>query len=346
MLVSGAAVVVREKFSSSAFWGDLARWQCTLFQYIGELCRYLLHTASAAGERDHGIRMACGNGLAPEVWEPFQQRFGIPRILEFYASTEGNVSLFNVPGKVGAVGHIPPYLAHRFSPPLVRHDPDTGEPARGDSGLCIRCGVGETGEALGRLVEDAATLGSRFDGYSSPEATAAKILRDVFEPGDAWFRTGDLMRRDAQNYFYFVDRAGDTFRRKGENVATAEVAASICAFAGVRHANVYGVAVPGVDGRVGMAAVVADADGELDLAGLRAHLAAALPGYARPLFLRLRQEVEVTGTLKYAKAELVREGYDPHAIADPLYVELPGSASFVPLDPGLYDRIQAGDIRF
>ena len=343
VLVAGGAVVIREKFSATHFWSDILRWDCTLFQYIGELCRYLLHAAPSGQETEHRIRLACGNGLAPEIWDAFKERFRIPRILEFYAATEGNISLFNVQGKVGAIGHIPPYLAHRFSPALVAFDVESGEPARNKQGFCIRCASNQAGEALGKVLDDPANVGSRFDGYTTREDSEKKLLRDVFEAGDTWIRTGDLMRRDEKGFFYFVDRIGDTFRRKGENVAASEVSAAICTFPGITHANVYGVAVPGTEGRVGMAALVAD--DELDLAGFRKHLASRLPPYARPLFLRIRKEVEVTGTFKYSKTELVRQGYDPVASADALYFDLLESEAFVQLDKELYDRIQSGGIR-
>jgi fatty-acyl-CoA synthase len=343
VLVAGGTVVIREKFSVSHFWSDIRRWDCTLFQYIGELCRYLLHSATSVYETEHRIRLACGNGLAPEVWDAFQERFRIPRILEFYAATEGSVSLFNVQGKRGAIGHIPPYLAHRFSPALVLFDVETGEPVRNAQGFCIRCAPNQTGEALGKVVTDPSNVSSRFEGYTTKEDTDKKILRDVFEHGDAWIRTGDLMRKDESGFFYFVDRIGDTFRRKGENVATSEVSAAICAYPGVTHANVYGVTVPGLEGRVGMATLVAD--DELDLAEFRKHLISCLPSYARPLFLRIRNEVEVTGTFKYSKAELVRQGYDPAASSDVLYFDLLESDAFVQLDKELYDRIQSGRVR-
>jgi fatty-acyl-CoA synthase len=343
VLVAGGTVVIREKFSTSHFWSDILRWGCTLFQYIGELCRYLLHAAPSEQETEHRIRLACGNGLAPEVWDAFKDRFRIPRILEFYAATEGSVSLFNVQGKRGAIGHIPPYLAHRFSPALVLFDVETGEPARNEQGFCIRCAPNQPGEALGKVVDDPSSVASRFEGYTTKADTEKKILRNVFEQGDAWIRTGDLMRKDERGFFYFVDRIGDTFRRKGENVATSEVLAAICAFPGVRHANVYGVAVPGLEGRVGMATLVAD--DKLDLAGFRKHLASCLPPYARPLFLRIRSEVEVTGTFKYSKTELARQGYDPVASNDALYFDLLESETFVQLDKDLYNRIQSGRIR-
>jgi fatty-acyl-CoA synthase len=343
MLVAGGSVVIREKFSASQFWNDIDRWDCTLFQYIGELCRYLVHAAPSAKETEHRIRLACGNGLAPEVWDAFKERFRIPRILEFYAATEGNVSLFNVQGKRGAIGHIPAYLAHRFSPALVVFDVERGEPARNEQGFCIRCAPNQPGEAISKVVSDSSNVGSRFEGYTNSEASEKKILRNVFEVGDAWIRTGDLLRKDEKGYFYFVDRIGDTFRRKGENVATSEVAEAICSFPGVTHANVYGVSVPGTEGRVGMATLVTE--NELDLDGFRKHLVNRLPHYARPLFLRIRSAMNLTGTFKYSKTDLIGQGYDPHASQDVIYFDHPETEGFVLLDRQLYDRIQGGGFR-
>jgi fatty-acyl-CoA synthase len=343
LLASGGAVVLREKFSARRFWADIVRWDCTMFQYIGELCRYLLHSEFSAQETEHRIRLACGNGLRPDVWEGFKNRFRIPQILEFYAATEGNVSLFNVEGEPGAVGRIPAYLAHRFPAALVRFDIERCEPARNEQGFCIRCAANETGEAIGQILNDSSNIGGRFEGYTNREASEKKILRDVFQPGDAWYRTGDLMRRDERGFFYFVDRIGDTFRWKGENVATSEVAEAICAFPGVKEANVYGVAIPGADGRAGMATLVTGR--EFDLAGLRAHLMNRLPHYARPLFLRMGSEIQVTGTFKHTKAELVRQGYDPASTGDALYFNHPERQAFVRLDQALYERIQAGEVR-
>jgi fatty-acyl-CoA synthase len=286
--------------------------------------------------------MACGNGLAPEVWDGFKNRFCIPQIFEFYASTEGGVSLFNVQGKRGAIGHIPGYLKHRFSPALLMLDAETGEPVRDARGFCIRSGPNEAGEAIGRASAES-NIGSRFEGYTDIEASERKILRDVFEPGDVWIRTGDLMRKDEQGYFYFVDRIGDTFRWKGENVATCEVSEAICIFPGVRHANVYGVTVPATVGRAGMATLVADV--ELDLAEFRRHLMNRLPPYARPLFLRIRKNMDLTGTFKYSKTDLVHQGFNPAASNDAIYFNDLESGAFKRLDQPLYERIQRGDLR-
>jgi fatty-acyl-CoA synthase len=342
-LVGGGSVVIREKFSASQFWNDVIRWDCTMFQYIGEFCRYLLHASPSSQDFDHRIRLACGNGLASDVWEAFKERFRIPRILEFYASTEGGVSLFNVEGKRGAIGRIPPYLAHRFAPALVKFDVDKGEPVRNAQGFCIRCAPNEPGEAIGKIVDDPSSIGSRYEGYTDAKASDNKILRNVFASGDVWVRTGDLMRRDEKGFFYFVDRIGDTFRWKGENVATSEVSEAICEFPGVKHANVYGVTIAGTEGRAGMAALVAD-DG-MDLDELRNHLIRRLPSYARPVFLRIGKDIEVTGTFKYSKTDLVRQGYDPETTSDVIYFDDQRSGEFVQLDTTLYDRIQSRQIR-
>ena len=340
VLVAGGSVFLRDKFSARQFWDDVVRWDCTLFQYIGELCRYLVKAAPHPLERAHQLRLACGNGLRVDVWREFETRFRIPRILEFYASTEGNVTLFNVEGKPGAIGRVPSFLAHRLPAVLVKFDLATGAPMRDAHGRCVKCAANEVGEALGRI--GSGDIGRRFKGYTSAEDTEKKILRDVFEPGDAWFRTGDLMRRDEKGFFYFVDRIGDTFRWKGENVATSEVAAALCEFDGVVDASVTGVEIPGCDGKAAMALVVAD--GEIDLAALRRHLIERLPSYARPLFVTIRGEIEVTGTFKHKKAAS-EASYDPAASADPIYFNDPTTDAFVRLDAEHYRHIQNGKVR-
>jgi fatty-acyl-CoA synthase len=343
LLVNGGSVVIREKFSARDFWDDVVRSDCTLFQYIGELCRYLLHTPPSASETQHRLRLACGNGLRPDVWEEFKNRFRIPRIVEFYAATEGNVTLFNFEGKPGAVGRVPWFIAHRFPITIVRFDVEKEQPVRDAQGFCIACAPNEVGEVIGKIVNDAARPVARFEGYASAAEDEKKILRDVFERGDAWFRTGDLMRQDARGYFYFVDRIGDTFRWKGENVSTTEVAEVIGTFPGIQEANVYGVQIGGKDGRAGMAALVC-AHG-LSLEDFRAHLARHLPDYARPLFLRIMGEIEVTATFKQKKVDLARQGFDPALTADAIYFSDPARKAFVRLDKALYDRIQSGEIR-
>lgn len=344
ILVRGGSVVLRRKFSARNFWNDISQTECTLFQYIGELCRFLVNMPPHPREREHRIRIACGNGLRPDIWESFQSRFAIPKILEFYAATEANFSLYNCEGKPGAIGRIPPFLAHRFPIALVAFDVETGEPLRDDQGRCRRCEVDEVGEAIGRIATDGSPEG-QFDGYTDRAASDRKVLRNVFSEGDAWFRSGDLMRRDAAGFFQFVDRIGDTFRWKGENVSTGEVADAACAWPEVREAVVYGVQVPGNDGRAGMVALVTDGDRRLDLAGFRSHLDARLPEYARPVFLRLVREMETTGTFKPIKQELVRAGFDPSATTDALFVNDRQSGAFIPLDAAVFECICAGRFR-
>jgi fatty-acyl-CoA synthase len=343
VLVRGGAVVIRDKFSVREFWDDVVNWDCTLFQYIGELCRYLANAPEQPREKQHRLRLCCGNGLRADIWQKFQDRFAIPKILEFYAATEGNVSLYNVEGKVGAIGRVPSFLAHRFPLALVKSDPATQEPIRDESGLCMRCATGEAGEAIGRIHEGGAHAAAAFEGYTDAAASQRKILRDVFERGDAWYRTGDLMRADAGGYFYFVDRIGDTFRWKGENVATSEVNAAITAFPSIAEATVYGVQIPGTEGAAGIAALVAD--GTLDLPELRKHLARVLPSYARPLFLRIQDRIAVTATFKHQKNELMREGFDPAATDDAIYFDDPSQQAYVRLDGALFERIKAGAVR-
>jgi len=342
-LVAGASVVIRERFSASQFWDDVVDHGATAFVYVGELCRYLLNSPPHPKETRHKLRLAYGNGLRPDIWEAFQSRFKVPRIFEWYAATEGNAALFNLDGRVGAVGRIPFYLKRRFLIEIVRFDIDAEQPVRGPDGFCIRSAPGEVGEMISQIVNDPSKPSQRFEGYADPEATSKKILTDVFEKGDRWFRTGDLMRRDEQGYFYFVDRIGDTFRWKGENVATSEVAEAMSVFPGVREVNVYGVRVPGQEGRAGMAAVAADPG--LDLAGLYAHVAERLPPYARPVFLRLQDSIEATGTFKQRKVDLVREGFDPSVVADPLYVADHAAKTYVPLDAERHRAIVAGGVK-
>ena len=338
VLLGGGSVVIREKFSASRFWADVTGTGATLFQYIGELCRYLTLAAPDPAERRHRLRLCTGNGMRPEVWEAFQDRFAIPRILEFYAATEGTLSLYNVEGKVGAVGRVPSFMARRSPALIVRHDAATGLPARDARGRCIPAEFGEAGELLGRLSDKAEYT---FEGYTSAEESARKVLRDVLEPGDAWMRTGDLMRRDAQGFFFFVDRIGDTFRWKGENVATTEVAEALHRVAGVREANVYGVAVPGAEGRAGMAALVVGPG--FDLAHLHAEMATRLPAYARPLFLRLSPELGHTETFKQKKVALAEDGFDPDRADDPLYIDRNGA--YRRIDATLYAEIAGGTLR-
>jgi fatty-acyl-CoA synthase len=336
----GATLVLRRKFSASHFWDDVVDNGCTVFVYIGELCRYLVNQPPHPKERAHRLRLGFGNGLRPEVWRECETRFGLTRMLEFYGSTEGNVSLFNFDGKVGAIGRVPGYLRKRFDVRLVKFDVDSEMPVRGPDGFCIACAPEEIGEAIGQIKDDAR---AGYSGYADKAASERKILRDAFTPGDAWFRTGDLMREDDEGYFYFVDRIGDTYRWKGENVSTTEVAEAVARYPGVAEANVYGVNVQGVDGRAGMAAIT---PGEgFDLVGLRAFLARELPAFSRPLFIRIQPAIETTGTFKYRKVDLVHDGFDPAKTEHALYFDHPIAHRYERITPALYTEIQGGEFR-
>jgi fatty-acyl-CoA synthase len=340
-LTVGGTLILRRKFSVRDFWDDCVRYRPTVFQYIGELCRYLLNAPPSPHEREHHLRAIIGNGLRPDIWQAFQSRFAIPRIIEFYGATEGNVALMNYDGKVGAVGRIPSWLRNVFATRIVRFDIEKEIPIRDAQGFCIECADGEVGEAIGQIGTDPR---SRFEGYARDADTRSKVLRHVFAPDDAWFRTGDLMKRDALGYFYFIDRIGDTFRWKGENVATSEVAEAHGVIEGIVEANVYGVAVPGHDGRAGMAALVVTPD--FDVSGLADRLRGNLSGYARPVFLRLLPQMEITGTFKQRKVDLVREGFDPDHIVNPLYVLDPDGSRYKPLDAATYHDIVDGNFKF
>jgi fatty-acyl-CoA synthase len=341
MLVKGGSVLIRARFSASRFWDDVADGGCTIFQYIGELCRYLVASPPHPREREHRLRLACGNGLQREPWLAFAERFAVPQILEFYAATEGSVSLYNCEGRPGAIGRVPPFLAQRFPVALIRCDAETGTPLRDAAGRCIPCGPDEIGEAIGRVLDATATPARQFDGYTDSAASDKKLLSDVFAPGDRWFRTGDLMRKDASGYFSFVDRIGDTFRWKGENVATTEVAGVIRTCPGITDAVVYGVKLPNHEGRAGMATITT-ADG-FDLASLWAQLDKALPAYAQPLFLRIATGLDQTGTFKLTSTKLAREGYAQ--ASDPVWFNDRAACGFIACDAALLQAIESGEKR-
>ena len=334
----GGTFASRRRFAAHAFLDDVRRHRAVAFVYVGELCRYLLRQPPTPRDRDHRLRVAAGAGLRPDIWVAFQERFGIARVIEMYGATEGNVALHNADGRVGSVGKPHPLLEDNVR--LARFDLARGELVRGPDGCCVPCDVDEPGELLGRVGGEGAAVD--YDGYTDRQATEGKLVRDAFMAGDAWFRTGDLLRRDADGYYYFVDRIGDTFRWKGENVATQEVADVLNAAPGVSETSVYGVVVPGTEGRAGMAAVVLREGADFDGRAFYAHGERHLPGYARPAFVRLVREMDVTGTLKQRKLALAGEGYDSTRIADPLFVRDDAARAYVPLTPAVRDEIATG----
>ncbi|MBU1325770.1 MAG: long-chain-acyl-CoA synthetase [Alphaproteobacteria bacterium] len=338
-LLNGGRLVLRKRFSSSNFWADVKSSGATVFVYIGELCRYLVNAPEGPGEKDHRLRLAYGNGMRPDVWEEFQPRFGIPRVLEFYGSTEGNVSVFNFDGKMGAIGRVPGFLKRQINIRLVEFDLDTELPVRGSDGLCRLARPGEIGEAIGLIADDNR---HDFSGYADKVASQKKVLTDVFKKGDRWFRTGDLMRQDKQGYFYFVDRIGDTFRWKGENVSTAEVEQRLADAPGVKEVVAYGVPVPGQEGKAGMVALVTE--GRFDAPAFAAWVDRELPPYARPCFVRQLKSADTTGTFKYRKSDLVADGFDPDRVPGGVWVK-GGKNGYTKLSAKAREAILNGETR-
>jgi fatty-acyl-CoA synthase len=336
--LNGGRLILRRKFSASSFWKDVNASGATVFVYIGELCRYLVNCPEQEGERGHKLRLAFGNGLRPDVWPDFQQRFGIPNILEFYGSTEGNVSVFNFDGKPGSIGRVPKFLKKQINIRLVQFDLDTEMPVRAANGCCIETKPGEIGEAIGLIGND---IRHDFSGYADKAASEKKILTDVFQRGDRWFRTGDLMRQDSEGYFYFIDRIGDTFRWKAENVSTAEVEQRLADAPGVREVIAYGVPVPGAEGKAGMVTLVVE--GKFSAKAFAEYADAQLPSYARPVFVRLAKTLETTGTFKYRKVDLVAEGFDP-AVVGTVYVR-GGKSGYQKLTADGFAAIHNGEMR-
>uniref|UniRef100_A0A8C8RF42 long-chain-fatty-acid--CoA ligase n=1 Tax=Pelusios castaneus TaxID=367368 RepID=A0A8C8RF42_9SAUR len=337
----GATCVLKRKFSASQFWDDCRRYRVTVLQYIGELCRYLVNQPQREGERDHSLHLAVGSGLRPDVWREFLRRFGDIRIVETYGMTEGNVTFFNYTGTPGAVGRSS-FFYKLFSPfELVRYDVLQGAPVRDAAGRCQRVSPGETG-----LLISPVTPQNPFLGYAGhKELSDHKLLHNVFADGDTYFNTGDLMAQDAAQFVYFRDRTGDTYRWKGENVATTEVAEALAALDSLQEANVYGVTVPGYEGRAGMAAIVLRPGCELDGVQLYSHVVEFLPPYARPRFLRVQDHLAMTHTFKQHKVHLANEGCDPTRLPDPLYLLDDASKSYVPLTPQLWEGVLSGAVR-
>lgn len=339
-IVTRTPMALRESFSARAFFEDVQRYGATAILYIGELCRYLVNSPPSEAERDNGVRVAVGNGLRPDVWEAFQKRFDIPLIREFYGATEAPGFIFNLTGRVGSVGRVPMRRCGWLT--LVRFDVESGEHVRDAHGRLQECDVGEVGELLVRLASKPVSAAVEYRGYTDPQATEAKILTDVFVPGDRYFRTGDLLRRDEDDYFYFVDRIGDTFRWKGENVSTAEVADVLTGAPFVQEATVVGVPVPGHDGQAGLAALVLREGADFDPETF-AEVVAELPSYAQPRFVRLLPRLATTGTFKVQKGALRRDGADPARVRDPLYLWEQGR--YVPLTPERWRQVVEGTAR-
>lgn len=340
MIIAGTTLVIKKKFSASRFWDDCVEYKCTAGQYIGEICRYLLAQPIKPAETQHKVRVMFGNGLKPQIWAEFQKRFGVAQMGEFYGATEGNCNTINPDNRIGAVGFTTMIAPALYPITLIKIDERTGEHIRDRNGVCIRAKPGEPGELVGKIVKGDALR--EFDGYVNKQATDKKVCSDVFRKGDQAFLTGDILMMDEFGYFYFRDRTGDTFRWKGENVSTNEVEAVISNIIKLNDAVVYGVEIPGLEGRAGMATIV-DETNSLDLENLHSALQKSLPAYAKPLFIRIKKSVDTTGTFKLKKVDLRKEGFDPSIVKDPLYCLISGR--YQPITEQVYNDICSGKIR-
>nr|XP_057943970.1 long-chain fatty acid transport protein 2-like [Doryrhamphus excisus] len=337
----GITVALRNKFSASQFWDDCRRYNVTVIQYIGEIMRYVCNTPKKPNEQNHNVKLAIGNGIRANVWRDFQMRFGNIRIVELYGATEGNFFLMNYSGKMGAVGRASFLYKWCFPFALIKYDVDKGEPVRDSSGLCIQVPKGEPGLLVSEISARAPFLGYAGD----LQQTEKKKLHHVLKKGDVFFNTGDLMLVDRDGFIYFHDRVGDTFRWKGENVSTNEVADVLTRADCIAEANVYGVEVPGNEGRVGMAAVALKDGQTFDCVGLFKHLESFLPAYARPRFIRIQSSLDVTVTFKTVKTKLVKEGFDPTTIKDPLYFLNDKEKKYIPFTIDLFHALMSGNMR-
>jgi len=334
VLSAGATLAIDRKFSASQFWDRIRHYDATAFTYIGELLRYLLNRDPCPRDQDHRVRLITGNGLRPEIWQQFQKRFGIERIYEFYGASESNIGFINAFGVSETAGFSPLPFA------IVEFDVDTDEPVKNAKGHLVKVKKGGVGLLISEVSER-----RPFDGYTDPAAGEKKLLRNVFKQGDCYFNTGDLVRDQGLRHIQFVDRVGDTFRWKGENVASTEVEGALARFDSIEHGAVYGVNIPGCDGRAGMAAITLKAGQSLDGSALALHLTGILPAYAVPLFIRVQAAQETTGTFKYRKVELKQEGFDPERISEPLFVLVDRARGYEPLTHDVHQHIQNKSIK-
>ena len=335
-------IAIRRKFSATSYFSDCQGVGCTIGVYIGEICRYIAKTPPSVNDLAHPVRLMIGNGLRPDIWPEFVKRFGVT-MGEFYGSTEGNANLFNTTGRIGAIGYLPSILRKIYPVKIVKFDQEREDLIRNIKGRCTECEIGEVGEAIGLINDKDATR--KFDGYTDKTATKKKIAENIFKQGDKWFRSGDLLKMDKEGYIYFVDRIGDTFRWKGENVATTEVSEVVTKTEAILDSNVYGVEIEGTEGRIGMAAIRLQPEMNLDFDSLYQNVNKNLPKYARPHFLRCLEAVDMTGTFKYKKVELRNEGYNPNTIQDKLYILDDSKKTYVSLTSDIYSQIQSGEIK-
>ncbi|KAJ6219066.1 hypothetical protein RDWZM_004878 [Blomia tropicalis] len=341
-VIFGTSIVIRDKFSASAFWDDCVKYNCTVAMYIGELCRYLLAQPRKPVDTQHKVRLMFGNGLRQEIWSDFKNRFNVKQVGEVYGSTEGNANVANYDFKEGSCGIIPccvPYICRMVFPVyVIKVDPHTGEHVRDRNGLCKFVKAGEIGEIVGKIRADA---GQSYPGYVNDEATKKKIITNVLRHGDSAFLSGDLVEMDDYGYLYFRDRTGDTFRWKGENVSTNEVEAVIQKVVKLSDCVVFGVSIQNCDGKAGMA-VIADPNQTINMDYLYEECHKRLPIFAIPLFVRITSQIELTGSFKLSKTSLEKDGFDPSKIKDRIYFLDRKMQTYVPMDYQLYEDVQSG----
>ena len=329
ILMNGGSLAIARKFSTSHFWDDCRKYNATVFNYVGELCRYLMNVPPNPNDKDNSVRAIIGNGLRPEIWNDFKERFDIPLIGEFYGSSEGNIGFLNLLNFDCTVG----YCFGTFA--LVEYDIDEDKPIRNENGFMKKVKQGEVGLLLGESEGP-----NKFAGYTDKKATEAKLFRNVFKEGDEWFNTGDLMRDQGCNHAQFIDRLGDTFRWKGHNVSTTEVEEILNIFDQVSMSAVYGVKIPNTDGRAGMAAIVPESNiSEFDFKKLMGIFNENLAPYAIPIFIRLKSDLATTHSLKFKKMNLKKEGFNIDSINDPLYIKLPDNSEYTLMTKEIYKKI-------
>lgn len=338
VIAGSATLAIRRKFSTSSFWKDVKKFDASAIGYVGELCRYLMDAPPSDLEKGHRVTKMIGNGMRPNIWNKFKQRFGIKEILELYASSEGNVGFSNIFNFDNTVGFSPVPFA------IIKYDKEKDQPLRDEKGHCIKVKKGETGLLIGKI-----TNRSPFDGYTDPEKNKSSIMHDVFSKGDSYFITGDLVRDIGCRHAQFVDRLGDTFRWKGENVSTTEVENICSEYSKIAEAVVYGVEIPNTNGRAGMAAITLAEDCELneqDLTEMAKCFKQHLPAYAVPIFLRVQKSLETTGTFKYQKSKLKEEAFYPDKTSDRILVLLPNENAYCDLTEEILDNIKQYKYRF
>ena len=338
VIAGSATLAVRRKYSTSAFWKDVQKFNASAIGYVGELCRYLIDAPTTELDRAHRVTKMIGNGMRPNIWGKFKERFGVQEVLELYASSEGNVGFSNIFNFDNTVGFSPtPYA-------IVEFDKEKNELVRDKKGHCKKVKTGEVGLLIGKI-----TSRSPFDGYTDPEKNKSVILKDVFTKGDSYFNTGDLVRDIGFRHAQFVDRLGDTFRWKGENVSTTEVENMVCEYHKIAESVVYGVEIPNTNGRAGMAAITLVDGEELnedDLSAMVNVFKKCLPSYAIPVFLRVQAKVETTGTFKYQKNKLKEDAFNPAKTSERLLVLLPGATAYCDVNAEIFNNIQNYQYRF